>query len=174
MTIQSLGSPGPFRSHRFPPRIKVGRSYLQDGLKARAEISRDRSIRLFRSDKSNLMQKRSSSQATLEQRGSHDVFQSPDPNVEGKKLYALVEALYPICRSITGNGLRQSLRLLQKTVPLKLHEVPSGSQVFDWVVPKEWNIRDAYIKNAADERVVDFRTCNLHVLNYSVRSEEHT
>jgi len=114
------------------------------------------------------MQKRSSSQATLEQRGSHDVFQSPDPNVEGKKLYALVEALYPICRSITGNGLRQSLRLLQKTVPLKLHEVPSGSQVFDWVVPKEWNIRDAYIKNAADERVVDFRTCNLHVLNYSV------
>jgi aminopeptidase-like protein len=87
---------------------------------------------------------------------------------EGKEAYSVIEALYPICRSITGNGVRQSLRILQGTVPIGLHEVPTGTQVFDWTVPKEWNIRDAYIKNAAGERVVDFRRNNLHVLNYSV------
>jgi aminopeptidase-like protein len=97
-----------------------------------------------------------------------DVLQEVDPLQEGREAYALVEALYPICRSITGEGTRQSLRLLQGTVPLELHEVPSGTQVFDWTVPKEWNIRDAYIKNRAGERVVDFQRCNLHVLNYSV------
>jgi aminopeptidase-like protein len=97
-----------------------------------------------------------------------DVLQEVDPLQEGREAYALVEALYPICRSITGEGTRQSLRLLQRTVPLELHEVPSGTQVFDWTVPKEWNIRDAYIKNRAGERVVDFQHCNLHVLNYSV------
>jgi aminopeptidase-like protein len=64
--------------------------------------------------------------------------------------------------------VRQSLRLLQDTVSLKLHEVPTGTKVFDWTVPKEWNIRDAYIKNAAGERLVDFQKSNLHVLNYSV------
>jgi aminopeptidase-like protein len=87
---------------------------------------------------------------------------------EGTEAYALIGALYPICRSITGNGIRQSLRLLQGTVPLGLHEVPTGTQVFDWTVPKEWNIRDAYIKNEAGVRVVDFQQCNLHVLNCSV------
>jgi aminopeptidase-like protein len=91
-----------------------------------------------------------------------------EPRDEGEKLYALVENLYPICRSITGEGLRQSLRVLQGTIPLELNEVPSGTQVFDWTIPKEWNINDAYIKNSAGERVVDFRQCNLHVLNYSV------
>jgi aminopeptidase-like protein len=90
------------------------------------------------------------------------------PEEEGAKSYAIVRALYPICRSITGDGVRQSLRLLQRTIPLEPHEVPSDTRVFDWTVPKEWNLRDAYIKNAAGERVVDFRKCNLHVLNYSV------
>jgi aminopeptidase-like protein len=82
--------------------------------------------------------------------------------------YSLIEDLYPICRSITGEGVRQSLRLLQDTVSMELREVPSGTQVFDWTVPSEWNIRDGYIKNNAGTRVVDFQRCNLHVLNYSV------
>jgi aminopeptidase-like protein len=94
--------------------------------------------------------------------------QSIDPLAEGNEGYALIKALYPICRSITGNGVRQSLHLLQNTVPLVLHEVPSGTEVFDWTVPKEWNIRDAYIKNEVGERVIDFQRCNLHVLNYSI------
>ncbi len=87
---------------------------------------------------------------------------------EGAELYRMVSELYPICRSITGNGLRESLRLLQQHVPLSLHEVPSGTKVFDWVVPNEWNIRDAYIKNSKGEKVVDFHKSNLHVVNYSV------
>jgi aminopeptidase-like protein len=87
---------------------------------------------------------------------------------QGREAYAAIEELYPICRSITGDGLRQSLRIIQKTVLLDLQEVPTGTQVFDWTVPKEWNIRDAYIKNGAGERIVDFQRCNLHVLNYSL------
>lgn len=86
----------------------------------------------------------------------------------GESMYSLVQMLYPICRSITGDGLRASLRLLQPQIPLKLHEVPSGTPVFDWTVPKEWNIRDAYIKNSRGKKVVDFGESNLHVVNYSV------
>jgi aminopeptidase-like protein len=97
-----------------------------------------------------------------------DVLPEVDALESGRQAYSLIEALYPICRSITGNGVRQSLHLLQRVVPLQLNEVPTGTRVFDWTVPREWNIRDAYIKNAAGERVVDFRENNLHVLNYSV------
>ena len=86
----------------------------------------------------------------------------------GKRMYALVEALYPICRSITGNGVRQSLALIGKHIPIKVTEVSSGTKVFDWVVPREWNITDAYIANASGERVHEFRDFNLHVLNYSI------
>ena len=86
----------------------------------------------------------------------------------GGQLYGRVADLYPICRSITGDGVRETLRRLQRQVPLTIHEVPSGTAAFDWIVPKEWNIRDAYIKNAAGERVVDFQRSNLHVVNYSV------
>lgn len=86
----------------------------------------------------------------------------------GRAMHALIAELYPICRSITGEGFRASLRILQEQIPLSIHEVPSGTQVFDWVVPREWNIRDAYVKNARGERVIDFRAHNLHVLNYSV------
>ncbi len=96
-----------------------------------------------------------------------EVIQNWNADREGTALYQSVAALYPICRSITGEGMRESLRLLQKRVPLALHEVPTGTQVFDWVVPKEWNIHDAYIKNSRNERVVDFQANNLHVLNYS-------
>jgi aminopeptidase-like protein len=91
-----------------------------------------------------------------------------DAAQEGAELYRIVSELYPICRSITGNGLRESLRLLQQHAPLSLHEIPSGTKVFDWVVPPEWNIRDAYIKNSSGERMVDFRKSNLHVVNYSI------
>jgi aminopeptidase-like protein len=97
-----------------------------------------------------------------------DALNGVDSREEGREAYAAIEVLYPICRSITGDGIRQSLHVIQNTVPVALHEIPSGTQVFDWTVPKEWNIRDAYIKNDAGERVVDFQRCNLHVLNYSV------
>lgn len=82
-------------------------------------------------------------------------------------MYRLVRELYPICRSITGNGLRRTLDLLKAYIPLEVHEVPTGTPVFDWTVPKEWNIKDAYIKNAKGERIVDFRQSNLHVVSYS-------
>jgi aminopeptidase-like protein len=85
----------------------------------------------------------------------------------GSAMHDLIADLYPICRSITGEGLRETLRRLQVIVPLEIHEVPSGTAVLDWTVPDEWNIRDAYIKNSRGERVVDFRQSNLHVLNYS-------
>src|SRR5215467_10515425 len=86
----------------------------------------------------------------------------------GDEIYALITELCPICRSITGDGFRESLRRLQPHVALSIKEVPSGTQVFDWTVPKEWNIRDAYVKDSAGVRVIDFRKSNLHVLNYSV------
>ena len=85
----------------------------------------------------------------------------------GEEMHHLISALYPICRSISGNGVRQSLQILQKHAPVKMHEIPSGTAVFDWTVPKEWNIRDAYIKDSQGNRIVDFRHSNLHVVNYS-------
>ncbi len=84
------------------------------------------------------------------------------------ELHSLVSELYPICRSITGDGVRDTLRRIQQRLPLTIHEVPSGTHVFDWTVPREWNIRDAWIKNLKGERVVDFQASNLHVVNYSV------
>jgi len=83
-------------------------------------------------------------------------------------MYRLISELYPICRSITGDGLRKTLRLLQSKIPLEVREVPTGTQVFDWTVPREWNVRDAYVKNSRGERVIDFQKSNLHLVNYSV------
>ena len=85
----------------------------------------------------------------------------------GKAMHDFMAELYPICRSITGEGVRETLRMIQKRAPVEIHEVPSGTPVFDWTVPMEWAVADAYIKNQAGERVVDFRTSNLHVMSYS-------
>ena len=73
----------------------------------------------------------------------------------GRELIDLVRELYPICRSITGDGVRETLRLVARKLPLELHEVPSGTPVLDWTVPDEWNAIDAWVKNLAGERVVD-------------------
>jgi aminopeptidase-like protein len=82
-------------------------------------------------------------------------------------MMALVEQLFPICRSITGNGTRQTLSILRRHIPLEVHEVPSGTPVLDWFVPPEWNIRNAYIARTDGTRVVDFAASNLHVVQYS-------
>ena len=89
-------------------------------------------------------------------------------NHVGQEMHGLIAELYPICRSITGNGLRQTLSALKKQIPLQIHEVPTGTQVFDWTVPKEWNIRDAHVKNSKGEKIIDFKRSNLHVVNYSI------
>jgi aminopeptidase-like protein len=86
----------------------------------------------------------------------------------GEQLHSFASQLYPICRSITGNGMRRTLNLIRQRIPLKMFEVSTGTAVFDWTVPKEWNIRDAYIKDSRGHRVVDFQQHNLHVVNYSV------
>jgi aminopeptidase-like protein len=91
----------------------------------------------------------------------------PDLDALGRSLHDQIAGLYPICRSITGDGVRETLAAVGEQIPLQVREVPSGTPVFDWTVPDEWNIRDAWIKNARGERVVDFGRCNLHVLNYS-------
>ena len=80
----------------------------------------------------------------------------------------LIAELFPICRSITGEGLRTTLRILQQIVPLEIHEVPTGTRVFDWTVPREWNIRAGWIKDSRGDTVVDFKNSNLHVVSYSV------
>lgn len=82
-------------------------------------------------------------------------------------MHRFIAELYPICRSITGDGVRETLRRIQQRIPLAIHEVPTGTQVFDWTVPGEWNIRDAYIRDAHGERVVDIQQSNLHVVSYS-------
>lgn len=90
-----------------------------------------------------------------------------DGQAVGAAMYDLVCELYPFCRSITGEGLRQTLAALAARVPLTIHEVPTGTEVLDWTVPKEWTIRDAYIRRPGGERLVDFREHNLHVMSYS-------
>ncbi|MFJ8811701.1 DUF4910 domain-containing protein [Amycolatopsis thermoflava] len=87
---------------------------------------------------------------------------------DGAWMHALVERLYPLCRSITGDGVRATLDIIGEHIPLDRYEVPTGTQVFDWTVPQEWNIRDAWIADADGKRVVDFAESNLHVVGYSV------
>lgn len=85
----------------------------------------------------------------------------------GKEMRELIERLFPICRSITGNGVRETLRIIGEQIPLEHYEVATGTPVLDWTVPREWNIEDAYVKDLAGNRVVDFRASNLHVVSYS-------
>ncbi|CAI4032574.1 putative polysaccharide biosynthesis protein with aminopeptidase-like domain protein [Nitrospira tepida] len=99
----------------------------------------------------------------LELRSAH----TDSPTGVGHEAYELIREIYPLCRSITGEGVRDTLRSVQRRIPLTIVEVPCGTHVFDWTVPPEWNIRDAYIKNRSGERIVDFRQCNLHVMSYS-------
>lgn len=90
-------------------------------------------------------------------------------NNVGNVMYNLAERLYPICRSITGNGFRQSLAIIREILPeIQVTEIPSGTQVFDWTVPKEWNIHGGWIKKNSGEIVVDFKDSNLHVMGYSL------
>lgn len=93
---------------------------------------------------------------------------APDIQGQGEAMHRLCSQLFPICRSITGKGLRDTLSILQQYMPLSIQEVPTGTQVLDWSIPNEWNIKDAYIKDAQGKRVVDFQKHNLHILNYSV------
>jgi aminopeptidase-like protein len=90
-----------------------------------------------------------------------------DTSGMGEEMYRFITDLFPICRSITGQGVRETLSLLQKHVPLDIHEIPSGTRVFDWIIPKEWNIRQAWIKDPTGGKIIDFQDSNLHVLNYS-------
>ncbi len=84
-------------------------------------------------------------------------------------MYNLAEKIFPICRSITGNGVRLTLEYLKEEfADMKIYEVPTGTQVFDWNVPKEWNIREAYIENSKGEKIIDFKDNNLHVMGYSL------
>ena len=86
----------------------------------------------------------------------------------GIEMHDMMVKLYPICRSITGDGVRKTLDIISEQVPLEKHEIPTGTEVFDWMVPKEWNIKDAYVKKSNGEKIIDFQKSNLHVLNYSV------
>jgi aminopeptidase-like protein len=86
----------------------------------------------------------------------------------GEEIFALASKLYPICRSITGNGVRETLREIGAHIPLNVSEVPTGTVVFDWTIQREWNIRDAYIKDSRGQKVIDFAQSNLHVMSYSV------
>ncbi len=91
-----------------------------------------------------------------------------DDRVIGEDILALAAEIYPICRSITGDGVRETLGHLARHIEITVHEVPTGTRVFDWTIPREWNIRDAYIRDSRGEKIVDFSKSNLHVMSYSV------
>src|SRR6185295_7174504 len=86
----------------------------------------------------------------------------------GEQMYQLIKELFPICRSITGNGVSQTLDIIKRDIPLIIHKIPTHTKIIDWEVPKEWNIKDAYIMNSRGEKLVDFANSNLHVVNYSI------
>jgi aminopeptidase-like protein len=85
-----------------------------------------------------------------------------------EEMFSLMQELFPICRSITGNGVRKTLERIKKDIPLSKFEIPTGTQVFDWIIPKEWNIVDAYVSDLSGKKIIDFQKSNLHVVNYSI------
>ena len=85
----------------------------------------------------------------------------------GEEMHELIKDLFPICRSITGNGTRKTLKIISQLIPITIHEVSTGTNVFDWTVPNEWNINDAFIKSPTGEKIVDFKKSNLHILHNS-------
>ena len=90
-----------------------------------------------------------------------------DTAILGQDMHSMMTELFPICRSLTGDGVRETLARLSDIVPYEIHEVPSGTKAFDWEVPDEWNIRDAYVMDQDGNRVIDFQANNLHVVSYS-------
>jgi len=84
-----------------------------------------------------------------------------------RELDSYLKRLFPITRSITGNGNRETLKILQEIIPLEIKEYPSGQEVYDWTIPQEWNIKDAWIKNSKGEKIIDFKNSNLHIVSYS-------
>ena len=86
----------------------------------------------------------------------------------GEDIFAFAAEIYPICRSITGKGVRKTLQAIRSHINLEIHEVPTGMEVFDWVVPQEWNVREAYIRDQRGRKIVDFAASNLHLMSYSV------
>jgi aminopeptidase-like protein len=88
--------------------------------------------------------------------------------MNGPEMIKLIEVLFPILRSLTGEGVRETLAILSRQIPIEIHEVPSGSPALDWTVPREWNIREAWIRDPSGETIVDLRDSNLHVVGYSI------
>src|ERR1700757_3361385 len=86
----------------------------------------------------------------------------------GEEIFALAAELFPICRSITGNGVRETLQRISSHIDIDIHQVPTGTNVFDWTIPREWNIREAHVCEGSGRKIVDFAASNLHVLHYSV------
>ena len=84
------------------------------------------------------------------------------------EIYQLIEKLFPICRSITGNGVRETLNIIKRIIPINVKEIASGTEINTWKIPKEWNINDAYILDKNKEKIIDFKKNNLHVVNYSI------
>ncbi len=99
-------------------------------------------------------------------------------NAMGRKIYELCRKIFPICRSITGDGVRETLRILDNyifdgtSLHLDIHEIPTGTKVFDWTIPKEWRIREAYIEDELGNHIIDFKKNNLHVMGYSLPIDE--
>lgn len=91
----------------------------------------------------------------------------------GKDMMALMARLFPICRTLTGSGIRETFDILGEKISLTEESVASGTKVFDWTVPDEWAIRDAYIADADGNRVIDFKNSNLHVVHYSIPVHKH-
>jgi aminopeptidase-like protein len=91
-----------------------------------------------------------------------------DPKINTGEMIRLMRKLFPLCRSITGNGNRETLKIIGEHIPVHVYEVPSGTRVLNWEVPKEWNITSAYIKDSSGKKIIDFANSNLHILNYSI------